>query len=318
MCRMPDVVLILASMGLLFLSAEGVVRGSTRVAAALGIRPLVVGLTVVALGTSTPEMIVSLVAAAGGRFEISLGNIVGSNIANIGLIIGLAALARPMPASRPLLRRDLPLLVGTMLAYLLMARGGRIHRWEGAVLFLGIVGFCTLLTRQAMAQSRSQNDRMSGPRLPHPAGAIAGNGILLVAGLGGLVAAGHILVTSATSLARALGMSEWAIGVTLVAFGTSVPEIATSIVAALRGQPDLALGNAVGSNIFNVLLVQGTVATLFQPFTVDPALLGLEFPLMLGFSLFLALILYHRPVVHRWHGTLLLIAYLAFIAFKVA
>jgi cation:H+ antiporter len=124
-------------------------------------------------------------------------------------------------------------------------------------------------------------------------------------------------VTSATSLARALGMSEWAIGVTLVAFGTSVPEIATSIVAALRGHPDLALGNAVGSNIFNVLFVQGTVAVLFQPFMVDPALLRFQFPIMIGFSLVLLLILYSRPRIYRWQGALFLIAYLVFVLFQV-
>ena len=308
-----DLLLILLSVAVLFLSAEGVVRGSTRLARALGIRPLVVGLTVVALGTSAPEMVVTLIAAQRGQIALGLGNIVGSNIANIALIIGLAALVRPLPARPILLRRDLPILTLTMTAYFGMAWFGAIQRWQAAILLAGIVGFCTLLTRQAIRDSRSNSAGKD-----RPIGSLAaGNGLLLLAGLGGLIVAGHFLVQSSTRLARQFGISETVIGLTLVAFGTSVPEIATSIVAVLRGQPDIALGNVVGSNIFNVLLVQGAAALFFQPFGVDRDLLQLEFPLMVALSVLLFLMLRIRPRIYRWQGILLLLVYLLFLVAQV-
>lgn len=311
-----DVVLCLIAVGLLYLSAEALVGGSTRLAKALGVPALVVGLTVVAFGTSAPELVVSLLAASRDQIPISLGNIIGSNVANIGLIIGLVSLFRPMPANPALLRRDLPVLCGTMALYFALAYTGSIGRPQGALLFLGIIAYTTLLTRQAIRHANPKKI----PAVVMGERSVAGNrfrdGALVVAGLGGLVLAGHLLVTSATGMARALGMSEWVIGVTLVALGTSIPEIATSFVAVFRGHPDIALGNAIGSNIFNVLLIQGVVS-LYRPVPISSSLLLFEFPLMLGLSLFLFLMLRIRPRVGRWQGALLLLAYLGFIWVKV-
>ncbi len=311
-----DIILCLIAVGFLYLSAEAVVGGSTRLAKILGVRPLVVGLTVVAFGTSAPELVVSLLAASRDQIPISLGNIIGSNIANISLIIGLVSLFRPMPANRALLRRDLPVLCGTMILYFAMAYTGSIGRPQGVVLFLGIIAYTILLVRQAIRQANSKKISVSVQGEKAVAGNRFRNGALVVAGLGGLVLAGHLLVTSATGVARALGMSEWVIGVTLVALGTSIPEIATSFVAVFRGHPDIALGNAIGSNIFNVLLIQGVVS-MYRPVPISASLLLFEFPLMLGFSLFLFLMLRIRPQVGRWQGALFLLIYLGFIWLKV-
>ncbi len=307
---LTDYLICVAGLILLYVSAEGVVRGSARVASTLGIRPLVVGLTVVAFGTSAPEMVVSLLAAMAGKADISLGNIIGSNIANVGLVIGLAALYRWIPAGQQLLRRDMPVLMTAMIGYWVLGMNGRLGRADGIVFYTGLILFCSWCIRRALepgwplpAEARSNASRKA---------MLTRNGSLFLGGLIGLGLGGHFLVKSASSIAAALGLKEWVIGVTLVALGTSLPEIATSLVAMFRGQPELAIGNAVGSNIFNVLFVQGTVA-LIRPVEVPAARLEIDFPYMVGLCVLLYLILALQKGIRRWQGGLLLAAYLVYL-----
>ena len=286
--------------------AEMVVRGGAHLARALGMSPVVVGLTVVAIGTSAPEFVVSLGAAWRGSPDIATGNVVGSNLANIGMILGVAGLVRPLPVSLRLLKVEVPALVASTAVFAAMAYGGRFTRLEGGVL---VALLCALTAFNIRAARREPPPVVAEFASEFGASNKTALDLLLVAsGLVLLLGGGHLLVESAVTIARGLGVSELIIGLTLVAVGTSLPELATSIIAVLRNEPDIAVGNVVGSNLFNLLAVLGPVAIL-RPIPVSPELLHLQVPALLLLTGLLWPILRSGHTLSRWEAGGLLTAY---------
>jgi cation:H+ antiporter len=311
-----QVAAFIAGLAGLYYGAEWLVRGSARLARSFGISALVVGLTVVAFGTSAPELVVSVVATVRDQSGVAIGNVVGSNIANIGLILGLAALISGMRVQMRLLTREMPVMLLATVAFLVFAYDGELSRIDGALLLVGFVGYMMMMLRAARIEPTlieaefegfEQAERMVDPDSSHR----LRNTLLLIAGLIVLAAGAQLLVGSAVFFARALGISELVIGLTVVAVGTSLPELATSAIAAFRGEADIAIGNIVGSNIFNILLILG-VAPLVRPMTVDGALFSFEIPVMVALALVLPLLGRTGLRVVRWEGLFLLLSYLAF------
>lgn len=253
------ILLIIVGLVLLTVGAEGFVRGSASLARRLGLSPLVVGLTVVALGTSSPELVVSVRAALDGRGGISIGNVVGSNIVNIGLILGLSALLFPLRVQARIIRFDVPILLVATALLLLMIQDDRLGRLEGAVLFAGIVAYILFTLRASREESDVVRDEYE-ESVPKVRGSWVKDAVFAVLGLAGLLIGARSMVNGAVQLAQAYGVSESIIGLTIVAVGTSLPELASSLLAAYRKEPDIAVGNVIGSNIFNILGILGTAA----------------------------------------------------------
>jgi cation:H+ antiporter len=308
-------------LGLLVVGAEALIRGSSRLAAALGIPPLIIGLTVVALGTSAPELAVTLEAAlsSDGAADIALGNVVGSNIFNVLFILGLSALLAPLVVAQQLVRVDVPIMIAASALVLVLAADGRLGRADGLLLLCGIAAYLTFVVWQA----RRERDRTVQREYEAEYGAKAGtagqvalNLALVAGGLGLLVVGAGWLVDGAVAIARALGLSELVIGLTIVAAGTSLPEVATSVLASLRGERDIAVGNVVGSNLFNVLLVLGGAASLSTTgVNVAPAALAFDIPVMVVVAVACLPIFFTGYRIGRWEGLLFLGYYVAYTAF---
>lgn len=301
---------LLAGTVALYFGAEWLVRGGAALALRLGMTPLLAGLTVVAYGTSSPELVVSLTAAAKGGGAIAIGNVVGSNIFNIGFILGLTALIAPLRVQSQLVRLDTPVMIAVAAVFIWCFRDGQVDRWEGALLTLGLVGYTTLnvfLARRVAGRGNTASD------LPAPGGAWWKDAILIVGGLVVLVLGSRWFVRGAVDLARLAGLSEAVIGLTIVAAGTSLPELAASVVAAARKQADIALGNIVGSNIYNVLAILGVSGLVAGP--LDGAGISrVDVWVMLGFSALLLPIAYTGHRLSRWEGGWLLVAYGGYLA----
>ncbi len=305
---MADWLLVLVGLVLLFFGAEALVRGAATMALRLGLSSLVVGLTVVAFGTSAPEMVVSLQAAISGQGDIAVGNVVGSNIFNIGVILGLTALICPIPVHRQITRLDGPIALGVALLLPVCFSGGQLGRIEGAALVLALLLYTWMNVVLARREGPSASTDVEVPAVK---GHFLLDVALVVVGLVLLVAGSNFLVDGAVSLARRFGVSEAVIGLTIVAAGTSLPELATSLVAAWRKQPDMAVGNVVGSNIFNLLGNLG-LASLVAPLSA-PGISGLDLAVMIFFSVLILPLLYTGRVLHRLEGALLLILYAGYI-----
>lgn len=306
--------LFTAGLALLVVGAELLVRGAARLASILGVRPLVIGLTVVAFGTSAPELAVSLEASREGAADIALGNVVGSNIFNVLLILGLAAVVVPLRVSARVVRVDLPIMLAASLLVMALALNGTIGRGEGVLLVAGIVVYTVLQIRLSPGAGASAveggADRPSGRWWLDVAG--------IVAGLGLLVLGSRWLVHGAAAAAGALGVSELVIGLTVVAAGTSLPELATSVVAAVRGQRDIAVGNVVGSNIFNVLAILGAAAVVSADgLPVASTAIAVDLPVMIGVSLACLPVFFTGHVISRWEGALFLALYLSYVQYLV-
>ena len=313
--------MIAAGLILLVLGAEWLVRGASRLAVRIGISPLVVGLTVVAFGTSAPEMAVSIRSALAGQSDIALGNVVGSNIFNVLLILGLAAAITPLRVAQQIVRWDVPLMIGVSVVTLLLALDGSISRADGAALFLGIVAYTVF----AIVKGRQEKDPAVQAEYETELGAKKAresrplvDGALILGGLVLLVVGAQWLVDGAVSMARSLGISEMVVGLTIVAGGTSLPELATSVVAAMRGERDIAVGNVVGSNIFNVLAVLGATALVGSGGVgVAPEVLSFDLPVMLVVALACLPIVLTGHSIERWEGILFLLGYAAFTTYQV-
>ena len=307
---------MLGGLVLLAAGAEGLVRGSSALALRLGVTPLVVGLTVVAFGTGSPELFVSVEAAARGEGGIALGNVIGSNIANVALILGLSALARPMKVRSELIRREVPLMIGVTLLLCLMLLDGTLGRVEGLILAVGSVAYT------AFAYAAARRDRSKAvaaefeDALTEPKRAAWVDVALVVAGFALLLVGARLLLSGATVVAEQFGVSQVVIGLTIVAIGTSLPELATSFVASLRGEADVAFGNAIGSNILNILLVLG-VAALIRPVEAQ-GLRPLDLGVMVASAVLLLPLMWRGWVLNRWEGALLLAGYAAYLYSVVA
>lgn len=272
-----SLLLLLLSLLLLTAGAEMLVRGSSTLALRAGISPFVVGMTIVGFGTSAPEMAASVMAALREVPEIAVGNVVGSNIANVLLVVGVIALVKPIPVEGRSVMRDILLLVGvSLLPYATLATGGVLGRTMGALFFAGLLVFVA----RSWRSGRTATDDEAALRPTGLVGAAWFNVLLTVLGIGVLVWSSTLLVDSAVDLATALGISELVIGLTIVAIGTSMPELVTSLVAAARGRSDLGLGNIVGSGIFNILGILGLTAAV-HPIEIAPQVFRFDMPLMI-------------------------------------
>lgn len=299
--------------GLLFLFGGGelLVRGAQALASRLGVSPLVIGLTVVAFGTSMPELVVSLDAALAGSSDISLGNVVGSNIANIALILGLAALIHPVRVEAKIARLDAPLVAAVTLLLLLLLFDGLLGRWEGALFVAGLLLYLGLTLWQESRRERSGEELDLQVRANESRHGLKSSAQVL-GGLVLLVAGGHLVVTGAVGVAANMGISEAVIGLTVVAIGTSLPELSTTVVAAVRRHGDIAVGNVVGSNLFNLLGILGITA-LVTPLSLG-ALGWVDLLVMLGLILLLCVLLNLRGGLRRLDGVILLSCYLIYTA----
>lgn len=315
-------VLLVIGLALLVVGAEALVRGAARLAAIMGISPLVIGLTVVAYGTSSPEMAVSVQSSLAGQADISLGNVVGSNIFNVLLILGVSALISPLIVARQLVRLDVPIMIGVSVLLLFFGLDGKIGRSDGVVFFIG----CVVYTVFLIYQSRKENNndpqdeyvREYGDRRGISAQQWLLNLGLIVGGLALLVLGSRLLVDSAITIAQAMGVSELIIGLTIVAAGTSMPELTTSVIASMRGERDIAVGNVVGSNIFNILAVLG-VSSIVAPdgINVSAAALRFDIPVMIAVAIACLPIFFTGNIIARWEGMLFLGYYVAYTAYLI-
>ena len=299
---------------MLFIGAEGLIRGSSNLAIKIGITPLVVGLTVVAFGTSTPELVVSLKAALLGNSSISLGNVVGSNIANIALILGVAALIRPLDVHAKVIMREIPIMIGISILLLLLLIDGELGFIDGLIFVIGLIVYLVVNVLIARKEKNPEIDSEFSEGLKSKLG-IPVSIVLMIAGLGLLILGANLFVQSAVAIAKIFNVSDAIIGLTIVAIGTSLPELITSIVAAYKKEADIAIGNVVGSNIFNILGILGITALIIPISSV-----GISY-VDLGVMLFTAIILFPLSrtgfSISRFEGALLLAGYGGYIYYLI-
>lgn len=309
-----------AGLILLVIGAEALVRGASRLAATLGVSPLVIGLTVVAFGTSSPELAVSLKAALANQASIAVGNVLGSNIFNVLFILGVSALIVPLVVAQQLVRLDVPLMILLSVVVLLFALDGLFSRAEGLILVMGLFAYVGFLIRQSRRESAAvQSEYAQEFGVETPSGnRWLFNVALVVSGLAALVLGSRWLVDGAVTFARYLGVSELVVGLTIVAAGTSLPEVVTSVIAALRGERDIAVGNVVGSNIFNIMGVLG-LASLVAPAGIEAstAVVRFDIPVMIVVAFACLPIFFTGGVISRGEGGLLLGYYVAYTLYLI-
>lgn len=306
-----DVVFVVAGLVLLAAGAEGLVRGAGAVALRFGVAPLVVGLTIVAVGTGSPEFVLSVQASATGNGGIALGNVVGSNISNIALVLGSAALVHPLAVQARLIRREVPVMIGVTIVLAVMLLDGGLSRFDGGLLLAGAgayMAFAYLGARRGDTPVVTDEFDAALERRPVFWRAV----VFVLVGLGALLLGATVLLHGAVELSRAFGVSEVVVGLTVVAVGTSLPELATSAAAARRRQPDVAFGNAIGSNVVNILAVLGAAA-LVAPVPAS-GLRPLDVVVLLASSVLLLPLMARGSSLDRWEGGLLVAAYIAFLA----
>ncbi len=324
---------VMAVLGLVFLvvGAEVLIKGASRLAASVGVSPLVVGLTVVAFGTSAPELAVSLSSAVKGQADIALGNVVGSNIFNVLFILGISALVSPLAVSQKLLRLEVPLMITSAALVWLLGFDERIGRLDGALLGAGVIAYTVFAIRQSRKESAEikleyaqefSETPVTGAGMAARVAAFGhsrvGQVLFMVVGLAMLVLGSQWLVDGAIMAARALGVTELVIGLTIVAAGTSLPEVATSVMASIRGERDIAVGNVIGSNIFNVLAVLGFSGVLSPAgVAVSPAALTFDVPIMVAVSVACLPVFFSGGRISRGEGALFLAYYGAYATFLV-
>ncbi len=314
------IVVCLVGFVLLYFGAEWLVKGSSSLARSLGVTPIVIGLTVVAFGTSAPELVVSLISSIQGKSMIAVGNVVGSNICNIALVLGLSAVFHPIKSDPTVVRRDIPIMLAISLYLLLLTLNSRLGRIEGATLFVGIILYTFMnyyLAKKETAGAAEIESELE------EIGFVASRPkqiVLVVVGIAGVVSGAQMVVESAVYIMTELGVSEKFIGLTIVAFGTSLPELATSVVAAMRGEMDISIGNLVGSNVFNIMSVLG-VASLVRPIPIPGGFiesgLWIDYLVMMFTSFLPWLMMRKNFTVTRKDGFILLFCYFGYLAFLI-
>lgn len=317
-----DILFLLIGLALILAGANFLTDGSAALAQRFRVPEFIIGLTIVAVGTSTPELVVSVLSAIAGKSDVAIGNVVGSNIFNVFLILGVCALVRPLPLTAGNIRRDIPFGVGTSILLMILAadslfRAGavdRIGRLDGIlmlVIYLLLMVYTIRATGRTAAPTGAEEDTTHRPM----AGWLMA--VMILGGLAGLIFGGEMFLNNATALARRMGISESVIAITLVAGGTSLPELASSLVSLLKGKSDMALGNVIGSNIANILLILGLSATI-NPLTMGGiTMVDLLVVLLSSVLLFLAAFTFRRRAVDRWEGALFLVIYALYIAYLV-
>ncbi|MEA3279442.1 MAG: calcium/sodium antiporter [Thermodesulfobacteriota bacterium] len=317
-----DLILFAAGSLILYYGAEWLVKGASSLARSAGLSPVVIGLTIVAFGTSAPEFVVSIVSSIQNKSMIAVGNVVGSNICNIALVLGLTSVFRPLSCHRSVIRRDIPIMLGISLYLLLISFDSKLSRFDGATLFCGIIIYSFFNYYTAVKESKNisglnsitsesaanQMDYISGP----------GRIIRIVAGIAGVVIGAEIVVNSAISIMHTFGISEKFIGLTVVAFGTSLPELATSVVAAIKKEMDISIGNLVGSNVFNILSVLGA-ASLIRPIQIPGGFIGsgllIDYLAMILISFLPWLFMKKTFSISRKDGIILLSCYAGYLVY---
>jgi cation:H+ antiporter len=307
---------ILLGLVLLYFGAEGLVTGSARLALRLGLAPLVVGLTVVAYGTSAPEFVVSVKASLAGQSDLAVGNVVGSNIFNIAVVLGLASLVRPATANSQILKREIPIMIGVTALPVLLLADGRLERWEGGVLLVGLVAYTAFTLVEAKRQRADRLAEDYAGELKPPEGRALWDWVRVVVGVGVLVVGGTFFVDGSVGLARRFGLSEAVIGLTIIAAGTSLPELATSLVAAWKKESEIAVGNVVGSNLFNVLGILGGATTL-RPAGAT-GVTGVDLGVMLAFAVVLLPLMWTGYRLARGEAALLVAGYVGYVAYLLS
>ncbi|MEI3528509.1 MAG: calcium/sodium antiporter [Alistipes sp.] len=310
-----DILLLIVGLGLILAGANFLTDGSAAVAQRLRVPEFIIGLTIVAVGTSTPELVVSVLSAIAGKSDVAIGNIVGSNIFNVFVILGICALIRPLPLTRSTIRRDIPIGMVVSLLLFVLASDALLHlgptdrlgRGDGILM---LILYVALMWYTIRAAGRTEEAPAEGTKAPMAAWLAA---VMIVGGLAGLVFGGELFLDSATALARQLGVSESVIAITLVAGGTSLPELASSVVSLVKGKADMALGNVIGSNIANILLILGFSATI-NPLTMGGiTTTDLAVVILTSLLLFLTAFTFRRRAVDRWEGVIFLVIYALYI-----
>lgn len=308
--------MLVAGLVLLIIGADVLVRGAARLAAAFGVPALVIGLTVVAFGTSAPELAVSVKSSFAGQAELAIANVVGSNIFNVLFILGLSALVAPLVVSQQLIRQDVPIMIGLSALVVLMTLDGMIGRLEAVVLVTGLLLYTAFLFYQG--RKNHQADNSNTAETSEPVAPLWQNLLLVVGGLALLVLGSRWLVDSAVSIAASFGVSEAVIGLTIIAAGTSLPEVMTSVMATLKGERDIAVGNVVGSNVFNILCVLGVSGLVSpQPLVAGEQLSGIDIPVMLAVAALCLPLFFTGALLHRSEGAVFLLLYLAYVGYMV-
>ncbi|HPW83618.1 MAG TPA: calcium/sodium antiporter [Rhodoferax sp.] len=318
-----NILLFLAGMAALVVGAELLVRGASKLALSFGISPLVVGLTIVAFGTSAPELAVSVGAVLDGRTDIAIGNVVGSNIFNVLFILGLSALIVPLVVNIQLIRQEVPIMVGASVLLLALGIDGSLSWMDGAILFGLMLAYTVFLVVQSRRETKAAQDEYAQEVQPAVQGAwdskLPVQLLLIAAGLVALVLGSDWLVTASVTFAKAMGVSDLVIGLTIVAAGTSMPEVATSITAAIKGERDIAVGNVVGSNTFNILgclglsgLVSGEAGL-----AMSQALMNFDIWVMLAVALACLPVFMTGREIARWEGGVFIVYYGAYVIYLV-
>jgi cation:H+ antiporter len=316
------ILMLIAGLALLVVGAEALVRGASKLAAIVGIPPLIIGLTIVAYGTSSPEMAVSVMSSFSGQADIAVGNVVGSNIFNVLCILGISALVAPLVVAQQLIRLDVPIMIGVSGLMLLFGLDGKIGRSDGIILFLGAIIYTVFLIYQGRKEQNPEVQQEYENNCPErepgtPIVWIINLGYIL-GGLVLLVLGSRWLVDSATTIARSIGVSELVIGLTIVAAGTSLPELATSVIASFKGERDIAVGNVVGSNIFNILAVLGlSGAVAPDGITVSNAVLRFDLPVMIAVAIACLPIFFTGSVISRKEAVVFLGYYIAYSIYLI-
>lgn len=315
------VLLLLAGFAVLVVGGEVLVRGASTLAAAVGISPLVVGLTVVSFATSAPELAVTLQASVSGSPGLAVGNVVGSNVVNILLVLGVSGLILPLAIRGSVVRRDVPVMIAMSVLFWLMSLDGTMSTLDGAVLVLLLAGYVVAMVVRSRRGSRTKEKLTETATAPEAPETGRGRRLALATGMVGvgvamLVLGARWLVSAATDIASQLGLSETVIGLTVVAVGTSLPELATSVIAAIKGDVEVAVGNAIGSNIFNIGAVMGLAAVITDGgVPVDAGAIGFDLPVMIAIAFAMLPIAFTGFTVARWEAGLFLAYYAAYVAY---
>ncbi|MDJ0690313.1 MAG: calcium/sodium antiporter [Xenococcaceae cyanobacterium MO_188.B32] len=319
---LTNIVILVGGLILLVVGAELLVKGASSLAGILGISPLIIGLTIVAYGTSAPEMAVSIMSSFAGKADIAVGNVLGSNIFNILLILGVSALVTPLIVARQIIRSDVPIMIGVSILLLIFGLDGKISRVDGTIFFIGGIVYTLSLIYQSHRQiNNSDRDEFAeeyGFLGEKTAMIWVRNLVFIIGGSLLLILGSRWLVSSAISIARALGISELLIGLTIVSVGTSLPELATSIMASIRGERDIAVGNVLGSNIFNILAVLG-IAGMIAPDGIVVSQAAIEFnaPVAVAVAFACLPIFYSGSQINRWEGLLFTFYYFAYTSYLI-